>query len=210
MKALYSRVLWGVILILVGLLFLLESLAILSLGGAWALLFAVIGFIFGYTFLEDRERWWAIIPAMACLGIAGLIGIAAVMPGAGSQWGVTIFMVALGLSFIVIYGVTRRQQWWALIPGGVLLTLGIALGLEPLVPGEAFVALFFLGIALTFVLVYLIPNQEGPMRWALIPAGILGLMGIIFLSVASSLAMLVWPVLLILIGGYVVLRSFRR
>lgn len=210
MKIMYSRILWGMVLILVGLLFLLESLAVLSLGGVWAVLFAVIGLVFGYTFVEDRERWWAIIPAMALLGIAGLIGVAELLPHIDSHWGVSLFMGALGLGFLLIYIVTHRQQWWALIPGGVLLALAVALGLEPYIPGEAFVGLFFLGMGLTFVLVYAVATQEGRMRWALIPAGILGLMGVIFLSIASELATLVWPVLLILIGGYVLLRNVRR
>ena len=210
MKILHSRVLWGILLIVVGLLFLLESLAILSLGGAWAVLFAAAGLVFGYTFLEDRERWWAIIPAMALLGIAALIGLEAFLPGVDGQWGVTLFMGALGLGFILIYGITHRKQWWALIPGGVLLTLGIALGLEPYMPGEAFVGIFFLGMALTFALVYLLPTPEGRMVWAIFPAGVLGLMGVIFLSIAGEAATLVWPVLLILTGGYVLLRNVRK
>ncbi|MCU0520491.1 MAG: hypothetical protein MUF84_07360 [Anaerolineae bacterium] len=210
MKVLQSRVLWGILLVVVGLLFLLESLAILSIGGAWAVLFAVAGLIFGYTYLEDRERWWALIPSMALLGLAALIGFEAFLPGVDGQWGVTLFMGALGLSFILIYFLTRRSQWWALIPGGVLATLGVALGLEPYMPGEAFVGVFFLGMALTFALVYALPTPEGRMLWAIFPAGVLALMGIIFLSIAGEAATLVWPVLLILTGGYVLLRSVRK
>jgi hypothetical protein len=210
MKVLKSRVLWGILLIVVGVLFLLESLEILSIGGAWAVVFAAAGLIFGYTYLEDRERWWAIIPATALLGIAGLIGASELLPRDADQWSVTVFLGALALGFLLIYLSTHREQWWALIPGGVLLTLAISIGLEPLISGEGFVGLFFIGIGLTFALVYALPSAEGTMRWALIPAAIMAIMGIIFLSVASSLATYVWPVALILVGGYVLLRNIRK
>ena len=210
MKLMHSRAIWGVVLILVGVLFLLESLAILTLGGAWAFLFVAAGLAFGYVYVEDRSRWWAVIPAFAMIGIGGLIGITTLFPRIGGQWGAGFFLGALGLSFWIIYITTDREQWWAIIPGGVLITLALAIGLEPYIKGEGFVGIFFLGMALTFGLVYLLPTREGPMRWALVPAAILGSMGFIFLSLASRYAAMIWPVFLILIGGYILLRNLRK
>jgi len=210
MKLLHSRAVWGLLLILLGVLFLLESLAILSLGGAWALLFAAAGLAFGYVYVEDRSRWWAMIPALTLIGIAGLIGIVELFPETGGQWGTGFFLAALSLSFWMIYITTAREQWWAIIPGGVLMSLGVAIALEPYLKGEGFVAIFFLGMGLTFALVYLLPNSEGRMGWALIPAAILGVMGLIFLSLASQYANLILPALLILIGGYILLRNLRE
>ena len=210
MKVLQSRVLWGILLILVGLLFLLENLEMIDLGSAWAVLFAAAGLVFGYVFIEDRTKWWATIPAMALLGIGGLIGLDALLAGDVGSWGASLFLGSLGLAFLIIYLTTQREQWWALIPGGVLVTLAIAVGLEPVLPDEAFVGLFFLGLGLTFALVYLFAGRDKGLRWALIPAGVLALMGIIFLSLAGRLAAIVWPVVLIVIGGYVLLRSLRH
>jgi hypothetical protein len=210
MKLLHSRAIWGVLLILLGVLFLLESLAILTLGSAWAILFGAAGLAFGYAYIEDRSRWWAVIPAMALIGIAGLIGITTLFPTVGGQWGAGFFLGALGLSFWIIYITTNFEQWWAMIPGGVMITLALAIGLEPYLKGEGFVGIFFLGMALTFTLVYLLPTQEGRMRWALVPAAILGVMGLIFFSLASRYANLIWPIALIAIGGYVLLRNLRE
>jgi len=210
MRILQSRVLWGVLLILAGVLFLVESLNLIKFGSAWAVLFAAAGLGFGYAFLEDRSRWWAIIPAMALLGIAGLVGLDAWLPGEVGPWGGTLFLGSLGLAFLIIYFATHREQWWALIPAGVLVTLATTVGLEPILPDEAFVGLFFLGLGLTFALVYVLARRDQGLRWALIPAGILGLMGVIFLSLAGRLATIVWPVVLIVVGGYVLLRSARR
>jgi len=209
MKLLRSRAIWGVLLVVMGLLFLLESLNILALGAAWAVMFAAAGLAFGYTYLENRENWWAIIPAMTLLGIAILSGVSTFFPRA-DEVGIGIFLGMLALSFWIIALTTRMAQWWAIIPGGVLLALAVAIALEPLLPGEAFVGIFMLGMSLTFGAVYLLPVGEGRMTWALIPAGILGLIGIIFLAAATRLAALIWPIALILVGGFLLLRSLRR
>ncbi|MBN1249838.1 MAG: hypothetical protein JXC32_19405 [Anaerolineae bacterium] len=205
-----SRTLWGVLLVVLGLLFLLESLQILALGAAWALLFAAAGLVFGYTYLEDREAWWAIIPAMTLLSIAALIGVDTLLPEVGSLWGASIFLGGLSLSFWIIYFATRSEQWWALIPGGILLSLALSLAVEPFLADDVFAGLFMFGIAVTFALVYLLPNPEGRMGWALIPAGVLTLVGVIILSVTTSYANLIWPVLLIVGGAYILARSLRR
>ncbi len=210
MKLLRSQVVWGILLILVGVLFLLESLALLQLGAIWAVLFALGGLAFGYTAAENRNNWWAAIPAMALLGVAALIGINVLLPALGDQWGAAVFLGALSLAFWLIYLRTDRQEWWALIPGGVLLSLAAAIALEPFVTGEAFVGLFMLGMGLTFVLVYLLPSDTERMGWALFPAGILALIGIIFLSALTELGNLIWPLVLILVGAYVLIRNLTK
>ncbi|MGC9523214.1 MAG: hypothetical protein ACP5HG_15190 [Anaerolineae bacterium] len=210
MRFLRSRTIWGVLLILMGILFLLESLGVLAIGGAWALLFVVAGLAFGYTFLEDRANWWAVIPAMTLLGIAALIAVNTYAPRAGETWGASIFLGALSLAFWIIFLTTGMEQWWALIPGGVLLSLAGAIALEPIIAEETFVGLFMLGIGLTFALVYLLSKQRESMSWALIPAGILSMIGIIFFSAATETAALIWPAVLIVIGAYLLLRSLRQ
>ena len=43
-----------------------------------------------------------------------------------------------------------RENWWAIIPGGVLLTLALVTGLSSAVGGMAIPVVLFLGLALTF------------------------------------------------------------
>jgi hypothetical protein len=210
MRFLKSRTIWGALLIVLGILFLLESLEILVIGGAWAILFAIGGLAFGYTFLENRDHWWAIIPAFVLLSLGVLIGVDTYAPKLGDQWGGSIFLLGLALSFWVIFLTTRFEQWWAVIPGGILLTLAVLIGFEPLIGGDAFAGLLMLGFAATFLVVSLMPTPDGPMRWALIPAGVMGALGVILLTAATQLANLIWPTALILIGGYLLLRNARR
>jgi hypothetical protein len=48
------------------------------------------------------------------------------------------------------------------------------------------------------------------MRWAWIPAGILGLIGILILVAAEDLINYIWPSAFILAGLFLVVRSIRR
>ena len=214
MKVLKSHVLWGLLLIIMGVLFLVESLGILALGGAWSVLFFAGAIAFASVFLQDRDSWWAVIPAMTLFGIGALIVIGTYLSPAYAELGSGIFLGSIGLAFWIIYFSTRRTQWWAIIPGGVLVALGTSLILQPFVAEDAFAGLFMLGIGLTFALLYLLPTPEGRQGWALIPAGILAVIGLGLLLPAIGFPVsalnLIWPLALILIGAYLLLRSFRR
>lgn len=77
-------------------------------------------------FVRDRARWWALIPAYPLLVVAGAVGLAA--SGLVSDDLISAFVVlALALPFLAVFA-RDREQWWALIPGGVLTALGLSLG----------------------------------------------------------------------------------
>lgn len=209
MKWLESRVLWGSLLILGGVLFLLQNLGILPLGDVfWVVVVALGGLFFLSFFLQNRGNWWALIPAFTLLSVTALILFDRFAPGISGNWGGSIILGGIGLSFWVIY-LVERANWWALIPGGVLLTLSATVGLEQLFPGLETAGVFFLGMGLTFALVAALPNPQGEMRWAWIPAGILLLMGILFMAAAGDLLKYLWPAGLILAGLFLLYRSLR-
>jgi hypothetical protein len=209
MKRSYLPLAFGALLVGAGVLLLLQNFGVLTFGWdlIWSLLFALGGAAFVAVFLKDREQWWAIIPGFTLLGIGGLIGLAAILPESAGAWGGTFFLGAISLAFWVIYAL-RRENWWAVIPGGVLLTLAVVAGLAEAAGGIATGGLFFLGLAATFGLVYLLPTPEGRMKWAIIPAGILGAMGVLIILAATSVVNYLWPLALILAGLYLVYRSF--
>jgi len=70
--------------------------------------------------------------------------------------------------------------------------------------------LFFLGMALTFGLVYILPKPAGKLTWALYPAGILLIIGALVTLGATNLINYVWPLALLGAGGYVIFRSLRK
>jgi hypothetical protein len=76
-------------------------------------------------FVQSRARWWALIPAYPLLVVAGAVGLAA--SGLINDDLISAFVVlALALPFLAIFA-RDREQWWALLPGGLLAVLGLSL-----------------------------------------------------------------------------------
>jgi hypothetical protein len=63
---------------------------------------------------------------------------------------------------------------------------------------------FLIGLGLTFGVLGFIPTEQGHMRWAFIPAGILILIGIIVVLAAYNLFALLWPLGLIAAGVMII------
>jgi hypothetical protein len=207
MKRLSVRIIGGIFLIAAGILYLLQNLNVIEggLGFLWAFLFVAGGAFFLYVFFGDRANWWSLIPGIASLGLAVAILVGTLAPGIGEDWGVAIFMAGLALSFWAVY-LVQREHWWAVIPGGVLLTLAVVIGLSSILEGIETAGAFFLGLGLTFALLALLPSAEGRMKWAQIPAAALLVIGVIVLATTADVLKYLWPVALILIGVYVIFR----
>jgi len=210
MKKIDIRILIGALLIGAGVLFLLETLNVLQ--GAWSILWtaAFLGgcVIFFYVYFSDRQQWWALIPAMTLLGLAGTIFVETFLPGSSNVGG-ALFLGGIGLGFWVIY-ITNREFWWAIIPGGVLVTLGIVTLSEDLIGGNSGGGVFFLGLALTFFLVALLAKPRENFWWAYIPAGVLFVLGIFLTGPLQSFFNYIWPVALIGVGVILLFRNFRK
>ena len=142
------------------------------------------------------------IPGLILAGIGVLI----LLPDSLEDLGGAFFLGAIGLSFWFVY-LSGRDRWWAIIPGGVLFTLALVSALpERLLGGVDSGGVFFLGLALTFLLVALLAN----MRWAYWPAGALGVFGA-FLFFQSQVYLLSYiaAAALIVVGVFIILRSLR-
>ena len=200
----------AILLIVVGILLLLQNFGIL--GGVvaliWSLIFAAGGLIFLYMFLTNRTQWWAIIPGFALLGLAALIALDQFLPRVGDVLGGTIFLGGIGLAFWVIYFL-NREHWWAVIPGGVMFTVALVAGLDAVFEGAETGGVVLLGIGLTFGLLSLLPTPQGRMRWALIPAAVLLVMGLLITAATTGILEYLWPAALIVVGLYLLFRMFR-
>ena len=214
----------GVVLIVLGALALLQNLGIVNVFGILpyitiesgdvlgtaliTLLFAGVGLAFLVVFVVNLQRnWWAVIPGFTLMGLAALIAFGNRMGEAGAG----MFLGAIGLSFLVIY-LVRREFWWAIIPAGVLLTLAVMVPLVANLPGDSMLgpAILFFGLALTFLLVFLLPSEEERRIWALYPAAVLAVIGALLLLSLGNLLNYFGAAALILGGGYLVLRAVRQ
>ncbi len=204
-------IMWGVALVLIGALLLGQQL---NLFGPMQLSFAV--FLFGIpalmfllTYISDRRQWWALIPGCILLGLAAVIFNEA-NHYAPSLVSGTIFLFSIALPFWLIYA--TKRWWWALIPAGVLTVLAIMpIISNDLLPGQIIGGIFFLGLAAVFALVRLATLSNPNMGWAWWPAGILAIFGALTILLGTaSIAQYLWPVALIVLGGWLLLRNFTR
>lgn len=209
MKRLDVRMLIGVVLIAAGVLVLLQTLGLIQ-GGLltllWALAFGTGGAIFLFVFLNNQSNWWTLIPACALFSLAAVIALEELGPETTIDWSGVLVLGGIGLPFWLIY-IQNPENWWAIIPGGTLSTLAAVAGLSSTMGGDETGGVFFLGLALTFGLLYLLPTPEANMKWALIPAAVLGVMGALLTAAAASALQYIWPAALVLIGLYILFRT---
>ena len=216
MKRFDFRLAIGGVLILMGGLLLLQQMGIISgdISVIWASLLIATGVIFLAVFALNRHHWWALIPGLTLLGV----GIIPFLPDEYTYLGGSIMLGAVGLSFFMIY-LFHHEHWWAIIPGGVLMTLAFSaylvfqigntiagIEVDEVVLGSA----FFLGLSITFLLVAILPNPTGRMKWALIPSAALLLTALTAASFRLQQIMIyVWPVVLVCAGIYLIYLYFR-
>ena len=66
-----------------------------------------------------------------------------------------------------------------------------------------------MGLAATFALVAVLPNQTIDTRWAFIPAGILFILGFALFAPLQSVMSIVWPLALVGLGIYIMIRTLK-
>jgi hypothetical protein len=156
---------------------------------------------------RPKENWWALIPTWVLLSIAImvlLLGLGLLRGGA-----VPLFVLSsVGLPFLVVY-LLNRENWWALIPAWAMFTIGMMVFLidARYLNDLAIPAYIMFAVAIPFFVVFLSNRKKN--RWALIPGGITGVIGLGFFA-GTDLAQYVIPAALIIVGGWVLLGSMRR
>ncbi len=189
------------LLVVAGLVLLAANLGWLGWvsGWFWAALFMAGGVGFFYYYLTTPKHWWALIPAFSLVAT----GVAIVAGDVGGP----LFLGLLAAGFAAV-ALTSANRWWAVIPGGVLATLALVAWLDENTAGGDLGWLFFLGLALTFGVLYFLPIGEHRKRWALYPA--LALLAFSLVTVMSgSVASVMVPLALVLAGAWMLWRRGR-
>lgn len=209
MKWFEENAFWGILLVLAGILFLLRNQGFfLGRDMLWAFSLGIGGALFLATFAANRAKWWALIPGLTLVGLAASIALGQIAPEVANL-DVSLFLGSMGLSFWAVY-LVDRHQWWAIVPGGVILSLAVVTGLEPALEGGELGGIFFLGLGITFGLLALLPIPDGQARWALVPAAVLGVMGVLLLASFATVLSYFWPAVLILSGLYLLTRALQQ
>jgi len=201
---------WGSLIL--GVTAILETRYRLPSGLGGAVFLAGIGLGFLAVFLMNRRNWWALLPCWVFIALSGvvLVEITGFIPG---MIGGTVFLWGAGLGFLALYW-RDKSNWWAIIPGGSLLVLGV----YPLMSGfhwhgDGFKGFwFFFGMGLVFGSLYLIRDEKNRLQWAKVP--FLALSGfsifILLVSYYSLFGKIVLPALLLLLGIYMIYKASVR
>lgn len=163
--------------------------------------------------MKNNESKGRIFWGLALI-IVGLLALAAQFVEFGESLGLLI-VPALGVIFL-LWGVLSRESG-LLIPGGILGGVGVGILLitgpyeaaSGQVQGGVFLLAFAAGWALIPILSSIVTGDNH--WWALIPGGIMALVGsgLLFGGVAVTLLEFfdrIWPVFLILAGLYLIVR----
>jgi hypothetical protein len=154
----------------------------------------------------DRTEKWLLIISYAMLAVAGLLTFLTLGVLVDS-YVATYVLLAIAFPFLVAF-LLNRTNWGLLIPFYVLLVIGIMVPLLELgVLNDTLIATYvLLAIAIPFFIVYIRNTKNW---WALIPGGILAVIGIAFL-IAETAVEYIFPAALIVGGILIVVRQFTK
>ena len=211
---------WAAGLVLAGLLLLLfnfdlmtrfEPLAQYVLAGLFAL--GGVGFLGAY--ISDRSNWARLIPAWTLLALAAMVFLSTVQ-AIDRRLIAALLFAGLAIAFGHVYLLDRSERWWAIIPGGFMLVLGIVIAISGYVERvETLAIVLFLGMAIVFFALYLLAGRRRHW-WALVPGTALAVFGLFLISADNEEQYVLlpwWPLLLIgagLISGLLAFRKQRR
>jgi hypothetical protein len=169
---------WGVLLILGGGLFLVQNLGhleefspqvwVVILAGASALFFVMY-------FIRGLGNWGLLFPACIFAGTAATIWMADSGID-GSVVGAPV-IGSVALPFLVAFALDVRKNWWAVIPAFILGAVTLVTAIADQTSGEWIGALVLYAVALPFLVVFITAPRTR--RWALIPAYIMVVVGTI-------------------------------
>jgi hypothetical protein len=203
---------WGALLVVLGIMLLLERLVTDLSAWVWVVVLLGAGLcVLALWLATNREdlwkaRWAPLIPAYVLCAIGLLVALLE-LEVLRDPFIAPFVLVVIALPFLLTF-IRNRSQWWALIPTYVLLAVGLMVLLQDsgamdddLVPPYVMFA-----IAIPFFVVFARNTKKW---WALIPAGILTIIGISFL-IAEAAVEYIGAFVLVAVGAGIVVRQFIR
>ena len=211
MKKLGHTFYWGIALLLGGAILLLANMGEFDQWKLYIILAVIgIGVLGGLFFLvayfRDRKQWWLWTPATTLLTLAGVVYL-------GSQnllsmaWLLAILALGVGLGFLIAY-LLDSSNWWALIPWGILWTIGILTGASPKLSSGELPGFFFIALGIVAVLLYFVRRHKKEGWPAALLAVLFITLGFLLLSLEGwerGKITKFWPLIFVILGALVTL-----
>ncbi len=212
MAHLHTRTIVGLVLIFLGLALLGDNLNLFQIREAFLVsgALAVAGLAFLYSGLREKRKS-RIFTGAVLLFFAALF-VLVELDILDSDYIGPVFLWTPGVLFLAAYASNHEKNWWAIIPGGILLTVGTAAFLDigwwfddDWVP-----VVLMGGFSLTFAAVYFARVATGqPAAWALFVSAIFAVICLVVISEQLDLDDFIMPVVFIAIGLYLIIRGYR-
>jgi len=188
----------------------MTTLLVDNVGGEWvgSLFLFLIALSFFVVYLNNHTRTWALLVAY----IMFVLSIAPAMAYGGGDTAAyfgSVFLFAIALPFFILY-FRSAENWWAIIPAGVMTTLSVIAGLAiaGLIRNEnqgGYANAFLMGgLAVTFAVVWLRHAKD----WAKVVTIVLAALAVASVFFASYTEIF-WPIAIILAGGYLLFTAMR-
>jgi hypothetical protein len=175
MKSRSVNLIWGIILILAGGLFLAQNAGWIRgfpLTGVEIIFAGLSVLFFASYFLSGIHQWGWLFPALIFGGVTLTIFLGE--QGVEGSWVAAPILLGIAVPFIVAFALAPRANWWALIPAWVMLVVTGITVIADQAMGEVIAAFVLFSIALPFVVIFLLDRSRW---WALIPAFVLAAVG---------------------------------
>lgn len=183
MKAKFANLYWGLILIAGGGITLAQQWGHLNHIDPLIWIAVYIGIsitslvVYGVSGIQN---WSLLFPAGIFAALAFLVSMA--VNGVNHPAMTAPLFVSIGLPFGVAYLLNRKQNWWALIPAGIMSFLALTMLVVEDFGGEIIGSGFFFILAASFALVY----RARRMAWAGLVSYILAVLGFMPLLAMGS------------------------
>ncbi|MDW7679411.1 MAG: hypothetical protein SCK70_02535 [bacterium] len=214
MDAKHQRLIFGVLVIVAGLLLVLNNLKLFAISPSfyWGIMLVIFGLIFFRIHQQLPRRKTTLIFAIAffIIGVWMILDSLFYLPddilGALLLW-------SLGAVFISAF-IRDNRRWGWVIPAGVCLVLGAIVVIDAfrLLDNQFLGFIFLLGVGLTFWFLYLIRNEKNKLSWAGIVGAIIVILSFYVLSTEwnSPISDVMFPLSLIFFGAILVIRGVQK
>jgi hypothetical protein len=172
-------------------------------------LFGLPALMFLLVFILDRRQWWSLIPSCVLFGGTWVV-LNDLNHFSTPLTSAAIFLFSLSLPFWLIYVIKR--EWWTLLPAGIMTMIAsIPILIDYNFDGLSIGSIFCFGLAAVFLLVRWVNRSIPEFRWTWWPISIFAGLGLVLLLLSiTSIVDYLLPIVLMIVGGGLLLRNFKK